>query len=41
MMSGNGANPVFFNKKKNIGRAEHLLSPTLLRLITSHFYFTP
>ena len=26
MMSGYGANPIFFNKK-NIGRPEHLLTP--------------
>ena len=34
------ANP-FFNKKIKIGRAEHSLTPTPLRLITSHFCLTP
>ena len=41
MMSGYGANPIFFNKKIKIGRAEHLLSPIPLRPVTSHFYLTP
>ena len=36
MMSGLGANPMFFNKKINIGRPEHSLTPTLLYSITSH-----
>ena len=27
MMSGHGANPIFFNKKTKVGRPEHLLAP--------------
>ena len=27
MMSGHGANPIFFNKKIEIGRPEHSLTP--------------
>ena len=27
MMSGQGPNPIFFNKKIKIGRPEHLLTP--------------
>ena len=27
MMSGHGANPIFFNKKIKIGRPEHSLTP--------------
>ena len=27
MMSAHGANPIFFNKKINIGRPEHLRTP--------------
>ena len=39
MVSGHGANPIFFNIKKiKIGRPEHSLNPaTLLRPITSRF----
>ena len=40
MMSGHGANPIFFNKKR-IGRPEHLLTLTLLRPITAHFCLIP
>ena len=32
MMSGHDANQIFFNKKRKIGRPDHLL--------TSHFCFT-
>ena len=39
MMSGHGANPFFFNKKK-IGRPEHLLTPHPLHPITHYFYLT-
>ena len=28
MMSGHGTYPIFFNKKANTGRSEHLLNPT-------------
>ena len=41
MMSGHGANSIFFNKKIKIGRPKHLLIPHALRPITSHFYLTP
>ena len=41
MMSGHGANSVFFNKKIKTGRPEHFLSPHPLHPITSHFYFIP
>ena len=27
MMSGHGGNPIFFNKKRKIGRPEHSLTP--------------
>ena len=40
MMSGHGANPMFFDKKNKIGRPENLLSPQPLRPITSHFCLT-
>ena len=41
MMSGHGANPIFFNKKKiKIERPEHSLPPTPLRPI-SHFCLNP
>ena len=40
MMSGHGANPIFCNKKIKIGRPEHLLPPTPLRPVTSHFCLT-
>ena len=39
MMSGHGANPIFFNKK-NKDRPEHSLPLTPLRPITFHFYLT-
>ena len=32
MISGHGTNPIFFNKKKKIGRPEHLLTPHPLPL---------
>ena len=39
MMSGHGANPIFFNKKIKIGCPEHLLTPNSpLRPITFHFW---
>ena len=43
MMSGNGANPVFFNEKKKKKRldVQNSLPPTPLRLITSNFHLTP
>ena len=41
MMSGDDANPIFFNKKIKIGRPEHFLPPVHLRPITSHFCLTP
>ena len=38
MMSGHGANPIFFDKEIKIGRPRHLLiPPPTLRPITSHF----
>ena len=40
MMSGHGANPMFFDKKNKIERPENLLSPQPLRPITSHFCLT-
>ena len=36
-----GGNPIFFNKKINIGRPEHSLTPHPLHPITSHFCLTP
>ena len=42
MMSGHGANPIFFhNKKIKIGNPEHLLTSHPLCPITSHFCLTP
>ena len=41
MMSGNGANPVFFNEKKKRLDVQNSLPPTPLRLITSNFHLTP
>ena len=41
MMSGDGANRIFCNKKIKIGRPEHSLTPTFVRPITSHFCLTP
>ena len=41
MMSGHGANPIFFNKKIKIGRPELRLTPHLQRLIKSHFCLKP
>ena len=41
MMSGHGANPVFFNKKIKIGHPEHELPLPHLRPITSHFALPP
>ena len=39
-MPGHGAKPIFFKIKKiKIGRPEHLLTPILLRPITSRFFF--
>ena len=35
-----GPNSIFFDKKKKIEHPEHLLPPTPLRLITSHFCLT-
>ena len=42
-MSGHGANPIFFNKKKKkkFGRPEHSLTPHPLHSITSHFCLIP
>ena len=40
MMPGHGANAIFFNKKKKIGRPEHLLTLQHLRPITPHFCLT-
>ena len=40
-MSGHGANPILFNKKKKIGRPEQLLTPTPLRQVTSHLCLRP
>ena len=37
MMSGDGANPIFFNKKIKIRYPEHSLAPHPPRPITSHF----
>ena len=41
MMSGHGANPLFFNEKIKIGHPEHSQTPTLLHPITFHFCLTP
>ena len=41
MTSCHGENPIFFNKKIKIGRAEHSLIPHPLRPITSHFCLLP
>ena len=41
MMSGHGANPIFFNKKIKIGRPKHSLTPQPLHPIASHFYLSP
>ena len=42
-MSGQDANPIFFNKTKQtkIGRPEQSLTLLPLRPILSHFYLTP
>ena len=41
MMSGHGANPIFFNKKMKIGCPEHSVTPLHpLRPITSYFRLT-
>ena len=41
MISGHGVNLIFFNKKIKIGPPKHLLAPTPLRPVTSHFSFSP
>ena len=41
MMSGKGENPVFFNKKINIRRSEHPLTPPPPTSKTSHFCLIP
>ena len=39
MMSGHGANPIFFNEKETkIRRPQYSLTPHPLRSIASHFY---
>ena len=40
-MSGHGTNTIFFDKKKKIGRSEHLVNPYLLRPISTHFCLIP
>ena len=39
-MSGHGADPILLNKKINIGRPEHSITPHPLRPTTFHFYLT-
>ena len=41
MMSGHGANPIFFNKKIKIGRPKHSLTPQPLHPIISRLAPAP
>ena len=41
MMSGHGANPIFFNNEKKIGRPEDLLTLQPLHPKTYHFCLDP
>ena len=41
MMSGNGANPIFFNNNKKRLDVQNSLPPTPLRPITPNFHLTP
>ena len=41
MVSGHGVNLIFFNKEIKIGPPKHLLTPTPLHPVTSHFCFSP
>ena len=41
MMSGQGANPIFFNKKNKDWTSKTRVTPHLLRPITSYFCLTP